>query len=345
MFSHSERRFMERALFLANLGKGQVSPNPMVGCVLVVDEQIIGEGWHKNYGGPHAEVEAVRSVENKEKLALAKMFVTLEPCCHFGKTPPCTDLILATGIKDVFVATTDPNPPMAGKGIELLKSHGITVHQGLLEKEAKWQNKRFFTALEKQRPYVILKWAVSADGFMTPENGEKTLISNEISHQLVHKLRAEEDAFLVGFATAKNDNPKLNTRYWAGKNPVRIVLDFENMLPNHLSFFDQSQRTIVVSKSRKELKPGIEYIFLDENVNWVEALLNELLSQKIQSLVIEGGKKTLESFIQTNAWDEAYVFVGSQNLNKGLKAPVLETQPNKITQLESNSLLEYLNGG
>uniref|UniRef100_UPI003592F691 bifunctional diaminohydroxyphosphoribosylaminopyrimidine deaminase/5-amino-6-(5-phosphoribosylamino)uracil reductase RibD n=1 Tax=Persicitalea sp. TaxID=3100273 RepID=UPI003592F691 len=221
-------QYMQRALQLAEYGRGYVSPNPMVGCVLVADGRVIGEGWHRNYGGPHAEVQAVRDAEkrgNADLLKSATAYVTLEPCSHFGKTPPCANLLINKKIKKVVVANHDPNPLVAGRGLTLLKNAGIEVESGILAEEGQELNRRFFTFFCKKRPYIILKWAETADGFIGAAGGKPIAISNGYSSQRVHRWRSEEDAILVGRNTAFNDNPRLNVRHWPGQNPVRVVLD------------------------------------------------------------------------------------------------------------------------
>jgi len=250
---------MQRALDLAERGKGAVRPNPMVGCVIVHEEKIIGEGYHEQYGGPHAEVQAFASVSDPQLLAEATVYVSLEPCSHWGKTPPCANLLVEKGIKSVVVATLDPNPLVAGKGVQLLEVAGISVQVGLLEQEARWQNRRFFCQQEKHRPYVILKWAQTQDGFIARENFDSKWISGTQSRQLVHQWRAEEQAILVGKNTALHDNPRLNVRDWTGSDPIRVVLDSKLELPTDLHLFDQQIPTLYLyyPEKRKIDKPGV----------------------------------------------------------------------------------------
>ncbi|MGM9510624.1 bifunctional diaminohydroxyphosphoribosylaminopyrimidine deaminase/5-amino-6-(5-phosphoribosylamino)uracil reductase RibD [Larkinella sp. GY13] len=247
---------MSRALELAKLGRGHVSPNPMVGCVIVHNQRIIGEGWHRQYGGPHAEVNAVRAVTDESLLPESTVYVTLEPCSHFGKTPPCADLLIAKRVKKVIVCNDDPNPLVAGKGLAKLRAAGIEVETGLLAERGRELNRRFFTFIEQQRPYLILKWAETADGFMAPADFRPIPISSPLSRQLVHKWRTEEDAIMVGTNTARHDNPQLNARLWSGRNPVRIVIDKHLQLPTSLHLFDGLQPTlvytIVVKKNASE---------------------------------------------------------------------------------------------
>ncbi|MGA0557557.1 bifunctional diaminohydroxyphosphoribosylaminopyrimidine deaminase/5-amino-6-(5-phosphoribosylamino)uracil reductase RibD [Larkinella sp. VNQ87] len=240
---------MSRALQLACLGRGHVSPNPLVGCVIVYQNRIIGEGWHRQYGGPHAEVNAIRSVADEALLPESTVYVTLEPCSHFGKTPPCADLLIEKRVKKVVVCNDDPNPLVAGRGLAKLRAAGIEVETGLLTEEGRELNRRFFTFIEQQRPYLILKWAETADGFLAPTDFQPIPISSALSRQRVHQWRTEEDAFLIGTNTARYDNPQLNVRSWVGRNPVRIVIDKALQLPPSLHLFDGSQPTLVYTVS------------------------------------------------------------------------------------------------
>ncbi|MCZ8133939.1 MAG: bifunctional diaminohydroxyphosphoribosylaminopyrimidine deaminase/5-amino-6-(5-phosphoribosylamino)uracil reductase RibD, partial [Algoriphagus sp.] len=283
--------YMRRALELAEWGRGYVSPNPLVGCVIVHGERIIGEGWHREFGGPHAEVHAIKAVENQSLLSESTVYVTLEPCAHWGKTPPCANLLVEKKVKKVVIAATDTNPLVGGKGIEILKKADIEVETGILEKEARWQNRRFFTQIEKQRPYVILKWAQTQDGFVARENFDSKWISNSQSRQLVHKWRAEEDAILVGKNTAAYDNPRLDVRDWAGKNPVRVVLDSNLELSTSLNLFDQSIPTLVFNMVKAAAEENLEWIYVPQIT--AEAILQELQFRKIQSLIVEGGSQVL----------------------------------------------------
>jgi diaminohydroxyphosphoribosylaminopyrimidine deaminase/5-amino-6-(5-phosphoribosylamino)uracil reductase len=313
--------FMQRALELAKLGQGNVSPNPMVGCVIVHQNEIIGEGWHQKYGESHAEVNAIHAVKNQSKLSEATVYVTLEPCSHFGKTPPCADLLIKHQVKKVVICNKDPFHLVAGQGIEKLQNAGIEVVTGVLEEEGKKQNARFFTFVEKKRPYIILKWAETADGFIGGENYERIKISNDFSHQLVHKWRSEEEAILVGYRTALYDNPSLNVRFWTGKNPIRIVIDRHLQLPQNLHLFDNNQRTLIINEQKNEIINQNHYIKL-ENFS-LNHLLNHLFELKIQSVLIEGGASTLQSFIDLNLFDEIRVFKSLSMIKKGIFAPIL----------------------
>ncbi len=341
--SEMDQRYMKRALELAELGRSNVSPNPMVGCVIVRDEKIIGEGYHQNFGEPHAEVNAVNSVENQEFLREATVYVTLEPCAHWGKTPPCANLLVEKKVKKVVIAALDSNPLVGGKGIQLLENAGIEVETGVLEKEARWQNRRFFTQIEKHRPYVILKWAQTQDGFVARENFSSKWISGSQSRQLVHKWRAEEDAILVGKNTAQYDNPSLNVRDWVGKNPVRIVLDSNLELPENLHLFDQSIPTICYNSKKSETQENLNFVNLGEQFSMYD-MLKDLHSRKIQSLIVEGGTKVLSQFIENSLRDEARVFSGKVKFGTGISAPILNQNPAETLSIGEDILNIYHHG-
>ena len=328
---------MQRALELAQKGLGNVSPNPMVGCVIVHDVKIIGEGWTQPYGGAHAEVQAVNSVENTTLLSVSTAYVTLEPCAHFGKTPPCADLLIESQIKKVVIACVDPNPVVAGKGINMLKEAGIEVGVGLMEKEALEINKRFFKSVIEKRPYIILKWAETADGFIARENFDSKWISNEYSRKLVHKWRSEEDAIMVGTNTAKHDNPKLNVRDWEGKNPIRVVIDKNLRLTKTLNLFDGSQPTICYNLITNSKDENLEYVKLD-TLHFLDELLKDLSKRKIQSIIIEGGSGLINSFIKNNIWDEARFFITPIIFVKGIKSPELNLNYIDIKDIQDDSL-------
>ena len=313
---------MHRAFELAALGRGHVSPNPLVGCVIVHNDRIIGEGYHQKFGEPHAEVNAIESVADKTLLKESTLYVNLEPCSHVGKTPPCADLLIRHKVKKVIVSNLDSNPLVAGEGIKKLRAAGIEVITGVLEKHGHEFNRRFFTYIEKQRPYIILKWAQTADGFIARENFDSKWISNESSRQLVHKWRTEEDAVLVGSKTAAHDNPVLNVRDWTGRNPVRIVIDRFLKLSERLHLFDRSQKTICYNVLKHEEHPNLSLIRLDEE-DFLNALIHDLYKQKIQSIIVEGGAHTLSRFIELNLWDEARTFSSDKTFTKGIEAPSL----------------------
>lgn len=338
-------KFMQRALELAQNGAGQVAPNPMVGAVVVHNNRIIGEGWHQHYGGPHAEVNAINAVQDKDRHLLKEstIYVNLEPCSHHGKTPPCADLLVGESLKRVVIANADPHKLVAGKGIERLQKAGIEVTAGILEAEGRELNKRFFTYHEKQRPYIILKWAQSADGFFSKDNKEQHWITGELSRKLVHKWRSEEDAILVGTQTALADNPKLDTRLWpGGKTPLRLVLDKELMLPKDLELFNGKQPTVVVSeRSGSVINADIWQLPFDDLL--LPALLKELYQHDVQSLIIEGGAQLLNSFIEMDLWDEARVFHGTAVWTKGIKAPILPKEPHFMEMVGHDRLYWFKN--
>jgi diaminohydroxyphosphoribosylaminopyrimidine deaminase / 5-amino-6-(5-phosphoribosylamino)uracil reductase len=332
--------FMQRVFQLAANAKGNVSPNPLVGCVIVHNDLIIGEGFHKQYGGPHAEVNAVNSVTNESLLGESTIYVNLEPCSHFGKTPPCADLLIRHQVKKVVISNMDNNPKVAGEGIKKLRNAGIEVVTGILANEGKELNKRFFTFMEKQRPYIILKWAQTADGFIAQENYDSKWISNEYSRQLVHKWRAEEDAILVGRVTVAHDNPSLNVREWTGKNPVRIVIDRFLKLDEKLKVFDGTQKTLCYNLLKHEERTNLSLLRVDEN-NFTANVLSSLWKNQIQSIIVEGGATTLKIFLENNQWDEVRVFKSPRTFQKGIPAPVVQ---GKISRREniSGDQLEYI---
>jgi diaminohydroxyphosphoribosylaminopyrimidine deaminase/5-amino-6-(5-phosphoribosylamino)uracil reductase len=317
-----DEKYMLRAMELASLGLGSVSPNPMVGCVVVHGEEIIGEGYHEEYGKAHAEPNAIASVKYPDLIPSSTVYVTLEPCAHWGKTPPCANLLVDKKVKKVVIGTVDTNPLVGGKGIQLLKEAGIEVVTGVLDKQVREQNRRFFTFMEKNRPYVILKWAQTKDGFIARENYDSKWISNPYSRQMVHKWRSEEDAIMVGTLTAKYDNPQLNVRGWEGKNPIRIVVDRNLNLNSELHLFDQSQKTVCYNQIRTEKSENLERIKLPIGFG-IDHILKDLFERKIQSLIVEGGAQLLNKFIQENLWDEARVFTGQVQFGKGIPAPKL----------------------
>ncbi len=342
-----QEKYIKRCIELAKNGLGTTYPNPLVGCVIVFENTIIGEGWHKKSGEAHAEVIAIESVQNKELLSSSTLYVSLEPCSHFGKTPPCADLILKYKIPNVVIGTIDPNSKVAGKGIQKLKDSGVNVTLGILEKEGNELNKRFFTFHRKSRPYIILKWAESADGFISPINKSEqkpVWISNEYSRQLVHKWRSEEQAILVGTQTIIDDNPSLTVRDWVGINPIRLVIDKENTIDSSYNIFDNQAKTIVFSnKEVTSNSDTIQYIKVDFDKNYTQAIVDKLFENNIQSIIIEGGRKTIQSFIDAHLWDEARVFIGGINLNKGTKAPKINNTIYSKSYLKKDTLLTYRN--
>ncbi|MCL6261575.1 bifunctional diaminohydroxyphosphoribosylaminopyrimidine deaminase/5-amino-6-(5-phosphoribosylamino)uracil reductase RibD [Aquiflexum sp. TKW24L] len=334
--------YMWRAIELAELGRGHVSPNPMVGCVIVHHDIIIGEGYHQLYGGPHAEPNAINSVEDQNVLSEATVFVSLEPCAHWGKTPPCANLLVEKKVRRVVIGAVDSNPLVGGKGIQILKDAGIEVVTGILENKVRDQNKRFFTFIEKKRPYVILKWAQTQDGYVARENFDSKWISNSYSRQLVHKWRSEEDAILVGTSTASYDNPQLNVREWEGRNPVRIVLDRNLTLEKGLYLFDQSQPTICFNQVKSEKSENLEFVQLSRGFG-VEEVLEDLYQRKIQSLIVEGGAQVLKSFIEKELWDEARVFTGQVQFGTGISAPLIKGKLISESEIMGDKLVVWEN--
>ena len=319
---HADELFMRRAFELAAQGVGNVSPNPLVGSVVVNDGKIIGEGWHQKYGEAHAEVNAIASVKDKSLLKESTVYVTLEPCSHFGKTPPCADLLIEHQVKKVVIANLDTNPLVGGNGIKKLRAAGIEVITGILDKKGRDLNKRFFTFIEKQRPYIILKWAETADGFIARKNLDSRWISDEYSRQLVHKWRSEEDSILVGMRTAQQDNPQLNVRDWSGRNPVRIVIDRFLKLNEKIHLFDGTQKSLCYNVIKHEELQHLSLVRIEEE-NFLAHLVQDLYKRKIQSVIIEGGTKTLQAFIDDKLWDEARIFVSSQRFHEGIAAPLI----------------------
>ena len=324
---NTNEKYIRRCIELAQNGLGTTYPNPMVGSVIVYEGKIIGEGWHKKSGEPHAEVNAVNSVKDKSLLKKSTIYVSLEPCSHFGKTPPCCNLIIENEIPNVVIGTVDPNIKVAGNGIKKLMEAGINVTVGILETECNGLNKRFFKFHEKKRPYIILKWAESQDGFIAPltKSEQKPVwITNEFSRQLVHKWRSEEQAILVGTNTVIDDNPKLDVRDWSGNNPVRIVLDQNNRIPKDSNIFDNQVKTIVFSSSNALInKENSNFEVIDFGQNITKQIIDTLYKHQIQSVIIEGGRQTLQTFIDENLWDEARLFIGNNPFENGTKAPII----------------------
>ena len=321
-------KYIMRCIQLAKNGLGNTYPNPLVGCVIVHNNKIIGEGWHKKAGEPHAEVNAIQSVKDTSLLKNATIYVSLEPCSHFGKTPPCCDLIIRYNIPNVVIGTVDPNSQVAGTGIKRLIEHGAKVTVGILEKECNELNKRFFTYHTKNRPYILLKWAESLDGYIAPTSKDKqepVWISNMYSRQFVHKWRSEEQAILVGTTTVLVDNPKLDVRDWYGQNPIRIILDRYGKINNEFHVKDEKIKTIIITEQQNLTSTNhliFESAIFDNQLS--QKIVAILYKYNIQSVLIEGGQKTLQTFIDANLWDEARVFVGDFFLNEGVKAPVLK---------------------
>lgn len=315
-----------RCIQLAKNGLGTTYPNPLVGSVIVHNDKIIGEGWHLKAGMPHAEVHAIQNVADKKLLKNATIYVNLEPCSHFGQTPPCVDLIIAKQIKKVVVGNIDPNPKVAGRGIKKLMEAGCQTVVGVLEEECNELNKRFFTFHKKKRPFIFLKWAATPDGFIAPNpetrNETKPVwISNEFSRQQVHKLRSTEMAILAGTYTVLQDNPSLTVRDWAGQHPMRAVIDRNLKIPQDFSIYNSDAKTIVFNEKRNDTIENVEFVRLDFFRNIPRQICETLFERNIQSVIVEGGAKTLQSFIDTNLWDEILVFTGAINFGEGISAP------------------------
>ena len=342
-----DETYMMRCLELAQKGKSTVAPNPMVGSVIVHNDIIIGEGFHRKYGGPHAEVNAINSVENQELLKESTLYVNLEPCAHHGKTPPCSDLIIEKQIPRVVIGCKDSFAKVAGKGIEKMEKAGIDVKVGILEKESRELNKRFFTFHEHKRPFIILKWAETIDGYIDVDRSIQNNGISWITHPYlripVHKWRNEEAGIIVGTKTALNDNPKLDTRLWFGKNPIRFVLDRNLTLPPTLSLFDGKIPTYIFTGKENENKINLSFIKVDFTVNLLQQILNEMYKLEIQSVIVEGGRMLLQEFIDLNLWDEARVFVGNKTFGRGAKGPLIRKKMDKFCQYGNDRLLYYIN--
>jgi diaminohydroxyphosphoribosylaminopyrimidine deaminase/5-amino-6-(5-phosphoribosylamino)uracil reductase len=345
MDSSLDEFYMQRCLQLAKLGAGNVAPNPMVGAVLVYEGRIIGEGYHRQYGFAHAEVNCVHSVKPADKhlIPASTMYVSLEPCAHYGKTPPCAELIISQQISTVVIGCVDTFSQVAGKGIDMLKAAGITVRTGVLEAAARELNSRFFTFHEQKRPYIILKWAQNADGFMAGADGRPVRISNSLTDRLVHRWRSEEMGILVGTNTAVADNPRLNNRLWTGKDPVRIVIDRTLKTPRDYHLW-HGPATLFITGKQAEKQGTAEMATADFAQPLLPQLMNILHDRRILSVLVEGGAHVLREIITAGLWDEARVIIGNNPLAQGVKAPVLPHALLKETQtLESDQVLFYRN--
>lgn len=337
--------FMQRCLQLASVGLGNTYSNPMVGSVIVCDGKIIGEGFHHKAGEPHAEVNAVNSVKDRSLLSKSTLYVNLEPCAHYGKTPPCAKLIIDNKIPHVVIGCVDSFSEVSGKGIEMMEKVGTKVQVGVLEQESLALNQRFFTFHNKKRPYVILKWAQTQDGLIDIDRsaqnfGQPTWISNNHARQVVHKWRSEEQAILVGTETAIKDNPSLTVRDWKGKNPTRILIDKSGRVPSQHHILDKSVNTIVFTDTKVKSTPNCNFVNINFNEDIIPQILNTLYDNGLQSVIIEGGRKVLQSFIDSNLWDEAKVFIGDKWFKKGTPAPVINRAPLSSQQV-GNSQLHY----
>lgn len=343
-----DQKFMARALELAQLGMGNVAPNPMVGCVIVHQDKIIGEGYHRKYGEAHAEVNAINSVINRDLLPESTLYVTLEPCSHYGKTPPCADLIISERIQNIVIGTIDPFAGVAGRGVKKLQNAGCKVSVGILEEECKELNRRFFTFHQKKRPYIILKWAQTEDGFIDIDRsmeqyGQPTWITNDLSRIAVHKMRSEESAILVGTNTAQKDNPSLTVRDWCGNHPLRLVIDRNLRLSPDHELFNQKCQTLVFSSKHAVSQSNLEYVQIPFDGNEIKHILHELYQRNILSLIVEGGGALLQSFINKSLWDESHIFIGRRLFQKGVAAPNITATQLFLDDLDGSSLYIYRN--
>jgi diaminohydroxyphosphoribosylaminopyrimidine deaminase / 5-amino-6-(5-phosphoribosylamino)uracil reductase len=342
-----EEKYMHRCLQLATFGSGYVAPNPMVGAVLVYRDRIIGEGYHHRYGEPHAEPNAINAVADQELLKDATLYVNLEPCSHYGKTPPCADLIVSKGIPRVIIGTLDPNPKVSGRGVEIMRKAGIEVKVGVLEKDCDALNHRFFTWQKEKRPYILLKWAQTKDGFMDHIRNDvatKPLqISNNITRQLTHKIRAEYQSIMVSTNTVVLDNPSLSVRNWAGKNPVRLILDRTGRVPQNYTIFDERVKTIIFTEHPKENTEKTAYISVAFNQNSLRNILKIIAENNIHSVLVEGGSKLLTSFIEEGLWDEANIEISEIEIQNGIPAPVIHNCIEKVSRFNEHLWINYHN--
>lgn len=344
----TDEKYMRRCLELAKLGAGSVNPNPMVGAVVVHQGQIIGEGYHRNYGEAHAEVHAIASVKNKDLLRESTLYVSLEPCAHYGKTPPCADLIIQNKITQVVIGSIDPFAKVAGRGVEMLKAQQIDVCIGLLKEACDDLNKAFFTYHQKKRPHICMKWAQTIDGYIdadrsTAELGCPTWISNECARMLVHKQRTEVDAILIGTNTAQKDNPSLTVRDWSGKQPLRLVIDRNNRLPSNLHLKDGSCDTIIFTALKQADSAKVKYVSLDFTQDIIPQMLDWMYANQLLSVVVEGGSQLLNSFIEKGIWDEAQVYIGNVWFGAGIAAPRLKAAPCYTQWIEDTQLKLFKN--
>lgn len=345
MTTPEEMTWMRRAIRLGSMAEGNTSPNPMVGAVVVHDGLIIGEGYHLKAGTPHAEVHAINAVTDRRLLPSSTMYVSLEPCSYYGRTPPCADLIINSGIRRVVVGVTDPNPLVAGKGIARMREAGIDVVTGVAEDECRSLNRRFFTWHEKKRPYVILKWARSADGFIDllrkpGDAPEPNWITGMVERVLVHRWRSAEDAILAGGGTVRADNPELTVRFWSGRNPVRVIISRSGEMDHGSAAFNSEAQTILFTCNEKTDFPGVRVIRLSGDNNFLGEMLPVLYEMGIQSLFVEGGACIIRHFTEAGLWDEARRFTGTVRFNEGVPDPFPDFTPAEAVKFEK-SILEY----
>jgi len=342
--------YMKRCLELAALAIGNVSPNPMVGCVIVHNEKIVGEGYHQEFGKAHAEPNAIKSVfdqygdEGTELLKQAIAYVNLEPCAHFGKTPPCADLFVKHQLKKVVIGNRDPFSGVDGKGIEKLRNAGIEVISGVLEEECKYFNRRFFTRILQQRPYIILKWAETANGYFATNDGHQKWISGALAKRMAHQWRTEEDAILIGKQTAIIDNPQLTAREWPGKNPTRLVIDKNLDVPQNNHIFNDEAKTIIFNEIKTDVIGNVHYIQMEDmHFYLAQKIAFQLYLMDTQSVIVEGGANILKQFLEANIWDEARIFSSQGSWNDGIPSPVINGLLQEQIQFGSDQLSIYIN--
>lgn len=338
-----DEKYMQRCLDLAALGAGSVSPNPMVGAVIVCNGEIIGQGWHKKYGKAHAEVNAVASVCDKSLFAQSTIYVSLEPCSHWGKTPPCAELLVRCGFKRCVIANRDPNPKVNGRGIDILKASGMKVECGVLAEQAWYLNRAFFTRQLLHRPYIILKYASSCDGFISPEQQGDYWLSNEPMQVWVHRLRSETDAIMAGYHTVEKDNPRLNVRKYFGTNPIRLTIDRNLSLDKNLCFFDHSQRTVVFNHLCDKSEDNLEYVRIMPERSEAEQVVEWLYRHEASTLVVEGGRSLLNKFIDSGLWDEIDRIDTPCSIGCGTPAPEIQAQADETITIGNNTLCRFFN--
>ena len=344
-----ESKFMNKCIALAKQGLGNTYPNPLVGSVVVYKGEVIGSGWHQKSGEAHAEVHSIRHVSDRSMLADSTLYVNLEPCSHYGKTPPCTDLIIQSGIRHVVIGMKDPFEKVNGRGIKKLRDAGVRVDVGIEAAACRELNKRFITTIEKQRPYIILKWAETLDRFLAPKTkttNDPVWISNLLSRTLAHQWRAEEQSILIGKQTALDDNPALTTRLHKGPSPIRLLIDPKEEVDRKAKVFNPDQKVIVFTANKSRTEAHIEYVAIDFSANGLQQILSTLFQKGIQSMLVEGGSITLQHFIDSGLWDEARVITGREKFVEGITAPNISSfsaKPNTTKTLERNVLKQWVN--
>lgn len=334
-----DEKYMHRALQLARQGGGHASPNPMVGAVVVHNDIIIGEGFHRCCGKSHAEVNAIASVRDQSLLPESTIYVTLEPCSHYGKTPPCAKLLIEKGIKRVVVGTLDPFEKVSGRGVAMLREAGIEVEMGVLEQECRELNRRFFTAHTTGMPWVMLKWAQSSDGFLASKDG-RVGFSTPLTRALMHRERSKVDAIVVGANTVKIDNPSLTVRHWSGSSPLRVVLDQKLTIPSSCRLLNDGGKTLIYNDKKEEINGNIEWVKLDTTEP--QAWLRDMYRRGITSVMIEGGYNVLQQLINASAWNELRIEVSPTILGEGIKAPIIETGQAKYQEVDGNVIITLI---